>query len=157
MKNKTIAVWLTLLLGSLGLHRRYLLGRFDALALLLPIPTLLGCYGILRVSNFGVDDQLSWVLMPLLGFTLAGCALNAIIYGLMSAEQWNRKFNATSPENAPQGTSNWFTIIGLGLALMLGTTMLMASIAFSVQRYFEYQMEQASSISQGEGSKNAAN
>ncbi|MFY8042335.1 MAG: hypothetical protein ACOVOD_05355 [Rhodoferax sp.] len=157
MKNKTIAVWLTLLFGSLGLHRRYLLGRFDALSLLLPIPTLLGCYGILRVSNFGVDDQLSWVLMPLLGFTLAGCALNAILYGLMSAEQWNRKFNATSPENAPQGTSNWITIIGLGLALMLGTTMLMASIAFSVQRYFEYQMEQASSLSQGGGSKNAAN
>ena len=95
--------------------------------------------------------------MPLLGFTLAGCALNAIVYGLMSAEHWNRKFNATSPENAPQGTSNWITIIGLGLALMLGTTMLMTSIAFSVQRYFEYQIEQASSISQGGGSNNAAN
>jgi hypothetical protein len=156
MKNKTIAVWLTLVLGSLGLHRRYLLGRFDTLSLLLPIPTLLGCYGILRASNFGVDDQLSWVLMPMLGFTLAGCALNAIVYGLMSAEHWNRKFNATSPEDAPQGTSNWITIIGLGLALMLGTTVLMASMAFSIQRYFEYQMEQSNSLSQGERTKNPA-
>jgi hypothetical protein len=156
MKNKTIAVWLTLWLGSLGLHRRYLLGRFDTVSLLLPIPTLLGCYGTLRVSNFGVDDQLSWVLMPLLGFTLAGCALNAIVYGLMSTEHWNRKFNATSSEDAPQGNSNWITIIGLGLALMFGTTVLMASVAFSFQRYFEYQMEQTSSFSQGGGAKNPA-
>ncbi|TAH10855.1 MAG: hypothetical protein EAZ11_10905 [Curvibacter sp.] len=156
MKNKTIAVWLTLLLGALGLHRRYLLGRFDTLALLLPIPTLLGCYGVLRVRTFGVDDQWSWVLMPLLGFTLAGCALNAIVYGLMSAEHWNRKFNPTSPEDAPQGISNWITIIGLGLALMLGTTVLMASMAFSFQRYFEYQMERSSSLSQGAGLKESA-
>ncbi len=87
--------------------------------------------------------------MPLLGFTLAGCALTAIVYGLMSAPQWNQKFNPQAPEDAEQGSSNWFTIIGLGVALMLGTTVLMASLAFSIQRYFEYQMEQASSLSQG--------
>ncbi len=156
MKHKTIAVWLTLLLGSLGLHRRYLLGRFDALALMLPIPTLLGCYGVWRARTFGVDDQWSWVLMPMLGFTLAGCALTAIVYGLMSAPQWNKKFNPRSAEDAAQGHSNWLTVIGLGVALMLGTTVLMASLAFSIQRYFEYQMEQASSLSQSHTLKKSA-
>lgn len=148
MKDKTIAVWLTLLLGALGLHRRYLLGRFDTLGLLLPVPTLLGCYGVLRARAIGLDDQWSWVLIPLLGFTLAGCALTAIVYGLMSTEQWNRKFNPQAPEEATQGSSHWVTVLGLGAALMLGTTVLMASLAFSIQRYFEYQMEQASSLSQ---------
>ncbi len=148
MKNKTIAVWLTLLLGALGLHRRYLLGRFDTLGLLLPVPTLLGFYGVLRARAIGLDDQWSWVLIPLLGFTLAGCALAAIVYGLMSTEQWNRKFNPQAPDDAAEGSSHWLTILGLGAALMLGTTVLMASLAFSIQRYFEYQMEQASSLSQ---------
>lgn len=156
MKHKTIAVWLTLLLGALGLHRRYLLGRFDAMARLLPIPTLLGCYGVWRARTFGVDDQWSWVLMPLLGFTLAGCALTAIVYGLMSEQQWNRKFNPLSAEDGAEGRSNWLTVIGLGLALMLGTTVLMASLAFSIQRYFEYQMEQASSLSQFDPLKKSA-
>lgn len=148
MKNKTVAVWLTLLLGAWGLHRRYLLGRFDTLGLLLPIPTLLGCYGVLRARTIGLDDQWSWVLIPCLGFTLAACALTAIVYGLMSTAQWNRKFNPQAPEEANEGSSNWITVLGLGTALMLGTTVLMASLAFSIQRYFEYQMEQASSLSQ---------
>jgi hypothetical protein len=124
--------------------------------MLLPVPTLLGWYGVLRARALGVDDPWSWVLMPLLGFTLAGCALTAIVYGLMSAEHWNRKFNPQAPEDAAEGTSNWVTIIGLGLALMLGTTVLMASLAFSIQHYFEYQMEQASSLSQGTALKKSA-
>ncbi|MDZ7938064.1 MAG: hypothetical protein U5M53_07170 [Rhodoferax sp.] len=139
MKNKTVAVWLTFLLGSLGLHRRYLLGRFDLLALLLPIPTLLGLYGVYRARSFGVDDQLSWVLIPLLGFTLAGCALNAIVYGLQGTEAWNRRHNpGVDPESAA-GVTHGFTVFGLAVALMVGTTVLMASLAFSIQRYFEYQ------------------
>ncbi len=148
MKNKTLAVWLTLVLGPLGLHRRYLLGRFDALALALPIPTMLGFYGVLRARSLGVDDMLSWVLMPLLGFTLAGCALTAIVYGLMPAERWNQRFNPGAPAEAQAGASNWLTVLGLGTALMLGTTVLMASLAFSIQHYFEYQVEQTRSLPQ---------
>ncbi len=33
---------------------------------------------------------------------------------------------------------------------MIGTTVLMASLAFSFQRYFEYQIEEARKISQQE-------
>ena len=146
MKNKTIAVWLTFLLGPLGLHRRYLLGRFDLLACLLPIPTLLGTYGVYRARTLGVDDALSWVLMPLLGFTLAGCALNAIVYGLRSTEAWNKRFNPGAAPESPAGATHWLTVFGLAVALLVGTTILMASLAFSIQRYFEVQMEQPAPV-----------
>ena len=81
MKNKTLAAWLAFLGGPLGLHRFYLHGLGDLPGWLLPIPTALGLYGVQRVQRYGVDDGWSWVLIPLLGFTIAGCALTAIIYG----------------------------------------------------------------------------
>ncbi len=63
----------------LGLHRFYLHGLGDTLGWLLPVPTALGLYGIQRVQRWGQDDQLSWLLIPLLGFTIAACALVAIL------------------------------------------------------------------------------
>ena len=146
MKNKTFAVWLTFFGGPLGLHRFYLKGFTDPLGWLLPVPTALGWYGVQRALDFGQDDVTSWVLIPLLGFTIAGCALNAIVYGLMSKEQWNSKFNQDSENSA--GQTSWLTIFGLATALLLGTTVLMDSIVFSFQRYFENQIEQAKAISQ---------
>uniref|UniRef100_UPI0027397B06 NINE protein n=1 Tax=Klebsiella pneumoniae TaxID=573 RepID=UPI0027397B06 len=71
MKNKTVAAWLAFVGGPLGLHRFYLHGLGDWLGWLLPIPTALGVYGIQRVQAMGQDDHLSWVLIPLLGFTIA--------------------------------------------------------------------------------------
>ena len=146
MKNKTFAVWLTFFGGPLGLHRFYLKGFTDPLGWLLTVPTALGWYGVQRALELGQDDPTSWVLIPLLGFTIAGCALNAIVYGLMSPVQWNSKFNQ-GDEN-PYGQTNWLTIFGLATSLLLGTTVLMASIVFSFQRYFENQIEQAKAISQ---------
>ena len=148
MKNKTIAAWLTFLGGPLGLHRFYLRGMGDTLGWLLPIPTALGVYGIQRVQQFGVDDMGSWLLIPLLGFTIAACALTAIVYGLMTPEKWNAKFNPTLPHDAAPGHTNWFTIAAIVLSLLMGTTVLMSSIVFSFQRYFEYQIEEARKISQ---------
>ena len=147
MKSKTTAVWLTFLLGPLGIHRRYLLGRFDLLAWLLPIPTLLGAYGVYRARTFGVDDMQSWILIPLLGFTLAGCALNAIVYGLQSTEAWNQRFNPDANAEALSGATHWGTVLGLAAALLIGTTVLMASLAFTIQRYFEYQAQQTTTVS----------
>ena len=149
MKNKTFAVWLTFFGGPIGLHRFYLKGFTDVLGWLLPIPTLLGWHGIQRAFELGQDDVLSWLLIPLLGFTIAGCALNAIIYGLMATEKWNAKFNPESEPSNPSGQTNWLTIFGVASSLLLGTTVLMASIVFSFQRYFESQIEQAKAISQG--------
>lgn len=148
MKNKTLAAWLTFIGGPLGLHRFYLRGFGDLLGWMLPIPTALGLYGIERVKLHGVDDQWSWVLIPLLGFTVAGCALVAIVYGLMTPEKWNARFNATAAPDAPPGRTNWLTIGAVVAALLIGTTVLMASIVFSFQRYFEHQIEEGRKISQ---------
>ncbi|KRI00050.1 hypothetical protein [Curvibacter sp. PAE-UM] len=148
MKNKTLAVWLTFLTGPLGLHRFYLRGLGDTLGWLLPVPTALGLYGIERILKYGVDDPWSWVLVPLLGFTFAGCALNAIVYGLMTPEQWNARFNPQAPADAPAGQTGWLTIGAVATALLIGAAVLLSSIAFSFQRYFEYQIEEARKISQ---------
>ena len=148
MKNKTFAVWLTFFGGPLGLHRFYLNGFTDKLGWLIPIPTALGWYGIQRALEFGQDDATSWALIPLIGFTLAGCALNAIIYGLMPLEKWNQKFNPSTPDTEVSGATNWVIVFGIATALLLGTTVLMASIVFSFQRYFEHQIEEARAISQ---------
>ncbi len=148
MKNKTLAAWLTFLGGPLGLHRFYLFGLSDVWGWLLPLPTALGVYGMNRALTYGQDDSLSWVLIPFLGFTVAGCALNAIIYGLKSPEQWNAQFNPEADDNAAAGQTQWLTIGAVALSLLLGTTVLMSSIVFSFQRYFEYQIEEARLISQ---------
>ena len=148
MKNKTLAAWVAFLGGPLGLHRFYLHGLGDLWGWLHPIPTALGLYGIQRVQAHGLDDQLSWVLIPLLGFTIAGCALTAIVYGLMTPEKWNAKFNPRAAPEAAPGQTQWLTIGAVVISLLIGTTALMASIAFSFQRYFEYQIEEARKISQ---------
>ena len=147
-KNKTVATWLAFLGGCLGLHRFYLHGWGDWLGWLLPIPTALGVYGMERVQQLGQDDQLSWVLIPLLGFTMAACALQAILFGLMDKAAWNQRFNPGLAAEAPAGRTHWGTTIGVGLSLMLGATVLMASLAYSFQHYFEYQVEEARKISQ---------
>jgi hypothetical protein len=148
MKNKTLAVWLTFWGGPLGLHRWYLRGRVDWLALCLPLLSVLGAYGVSRARTLGVDDMVSWALIPLLGFSWAGCALNAIVYGLQSCEAWNQRFNPVANPSDAAGATRWLTILGVICALLLGATMLMASLAFSIQRYFEYQVEQAYQLSQ---------
>lgn len=148
MKNKTLAAWLAFLGGPIGLHRFYLFGLGDLLGWMLPIPTALGLYGIERVQTSGLDDQASWVLIPLLGFTIAACALVAIVYGLMTPEKWNARFNPSAALDAAPGQTQWLTVGAIVFSLLIGTTVLMASIAFSFQRYFEYQIEEAHKISQ---------
>jgi hypothetical protein len=147
MKNKTLAVWLTLLTGPAGLHRLYLFRRFDSLSWLQLIPSLIGGYGVLRAREIGLDDHLSWLLIPWLGLSVAASSLTAIVYGLSDAEKWNRWFNPEQTESTA-GASGWLTIGGVVAALLLGATVLLASIAFSFQRYFEYQAEQPPEVAQ---------
>jgi len=135
-RSKTVATWLAFIGGTLGLHRFYLHGARDVLAWLHPWPTLAGLYGVQRMRALGLDDHLSWLLIPLLGFMLAATMLQAVVYGLTSDEKWRARHGATRP-------SGWLAVIGVIVALMVGATALMATIAFSAQRAFEFSAEQS--------------
>jgi TM2 domain-containing membrane protein YozV len=143
-KSKTAATWIALVGGGLGLHRFYLAGVRDPWGWMYPVPTLLGSIGVLRARELGFDDRLSWVLIPLLGFALAAAMLSAIVYGLTSDERWHLRHN---PSEAAPRRSGWLAVIGVVLALMIGASVLMATIAFSGQRFFEYEVERAREIS----------
>ena len=43
-----------------------------------------------------------------------------------------------APHDAPAGQTSWLTIGAVVVALLIGTTALMSTLAFSFQRYFEY-------------------
>jgi hypothetical protein len=144
MRSKTAATWIALIGGSFGLHRFYLHGFRDVLGWLHPWPTLVGLYGVQRVQQFGQDDHWSWMLIPVLGLMVAGSMLAAILYGLTDDEKWDLRFNP----DGPPSRSGWGAVIGVIVALMLGAGTLMATIAFSGQRFFEYQIEEARKISQ---------
>ena len=147
IKNKTVASWLAFLLGQTGLHRIYLFGVTDRLAWAHPVAAAIGWYGVYRVRIFGQDDQLAWLLVPVLGFLLATTAITAIYYGLSSAEKWNAEHNPQQLDS-PAGQTGWPVIFAVIFSLLVGATVLMSSIAFSFQRYFEFQIEEARKISQ---------
>ncbi len=89
------------------------------------------------MRQFGMDDHLAWVLTPLLGLAVSVTMLSAIVYGLTSDERWNARYDSAHPERR----TGWATIFGVICALVLGAGVLMATLAFSAQRYFEYQAE----------------
>jgi hypothetical protein len=138
-KSKSLATWIALVGGSLGLHRFYLHGFRDPWGWLFFPPTLLGLYGVQRARELGQDDGLSWVLIPILGVMLATTMLTAIIYGLTSDERWDARHN---PDMPPQRTT-WAPVLGAVLGLFVGAAVLMATVAYSGQRYFEHQVERA--------------
>lgn len=143
-KSKTLATWIALLGGSLGLHRFYLYGWRDVLGWLHPLPTLAGLHGVRRMLALGQDDHVAWALIPLLGLMLAQAMLCAILYGLTADARWDARHNPGWPAQA----TRWGPVLGAIAGLMLGAGVLMATIAFSGQRYFEWQIEQARQISQ---------
>ena len=139
-KSKTLATWIALIGGSIGLHRFYLHGFRDRWGWLFIAPTLLGLYGVQRMRQLGGDDHVAWALIPLLGLTLAVAMITAIVHGLTADDVWNARFNPAGPLHH----TGWSTVIGVVLALVVGAGVLMATLAFSAQRYFEYQAETAS-------------
>ena len=133
-RSKTIATWLALAAGSFGLHRLYLHGAGDRLAWLHPWPTLLGLYGAQRMQALGQDDRVAWALIPLLGLMLASTMLAAIVHGLTPDERWHARFN----QGRAMRPSGWLAVIGVVLALLIGATVLMATIAFGLQHLAEW-------------------
>lgn len=141
-KSKTLATWLALIGGSVGVHRLYLHGWRDTFAWLHLLPTLAGLVGVQRTLALGHDDQLSWLLLPLLGLMLSQAALCAILYGLTPDEKWDARHNPLSPVHA----TRWGPVLGVIAALMIGATALMATIAYGGQRFFEWQVDEARKI-----------
>ncbi len=140
-KNKTWAAALAAVGGSMGLHRFYLHGLGDMWAWCFPIPSALGWWGVERMRLLGQDDMLSWALIPLLGLSLTVGCLMAVVYALTPMERWNQRHNPTLPDTTPAGQTHALTIGVLVFAMLAGTIAFMGSLAFSVQKVFEYQIE----------------
>jgi hypothetical protein len=135
-KSKTVATWLALVVGAFGLHRLYLRGPHQVLAWLHAPITLLGLLGVQRMQAFGQDDRASWFLIPLLGLMVSQGALHAIVYGLTSDEAWQQRHNPSGEVRA----THWAPVFGVIAALLVGGAVLMGTIAFSGQRFFEWQL-----------------
>ena len=134
-RSKTLATWLALAGGALGLHRFYLYGARDLLAWLHPLPTLAGLLGVLRVRELGQDDRLAWVLLPRLGLMLSVGLITAIVYGLTPDARWAARHGAGQPPRA----TGWGPVLGVMLALLLAGIVVMSTIAFAFQKFFEWQ------------------
>jgi len=136
-RSKTLAAWLALLLGSLGLHRIYLNGWQDKLAWAHVPLTTLGLVGAERMAALGQDDRLAWVLVPLLGLMLSQGALISIVHALTPDERWDARHN---PGLEPRPT-RWGAVLAAIAGLLVGGVVLIGTIAFSIQRLFEWQLE----------------
>ena len=151
--SKSLATWIAVLGGSLGLHHFYLRGWRSGWGWLYPIPTLVGLAGVVRMRNLGVDDHLSWALIPWLGLTISVGMLCAIVIGLTTDAKWARLY-AGAPgqpvvratreqdeESPPPGIvrTGYGPVLGVILALMIGGGVLMGTIAFVAEKSFDIQ------------------
>ncbi len=136
-RDKTVATWLAVLGGTLGLHRFYLYGWHDKVGWLFPLPSLAGLAGVVRMNNLGQDDRVAWLLIPLLGLSIAAAMLSAIVYGLTSDEKWAAR------HDQPVRSTRWGPVLGAIAALMLGAGVLTGTIAFGIQKFFEWELEPA--------------
>lgn len=128
-----LATWVAVLGGFLGLHRFYLRGLSDPWGWVHAAAAFLGLMGIQRVRSLGVDDAAATFLMPLLGLSISAAMLAAIVHGLTPDERWAQRHHP----DIGVVPSGWGPVLGVVLALMLGATALMATVAFVGQRLFE--------------------
>ena len=156
VRSKTVATWLAVLGGALGLHRFYLRGPGDWIGWLHPLPTLVGLAGAIRMRNLGVDDVAAWALLPVLGLALSAAFLQAIVLGLTPDATWARRHGRrqgqaeVDPESlSPEERTGWGPVLGVIVALVVGGAVLMSTIAFTGQKVFEYQALQAASAPSG--------
>jgi hypothetical protein len=136
-RSKTLATWIALVGGAFGLHRFYLHGPRDLWGWLHPLPTLIGLVGLVRLRELGQDDRLAWLLVPLLGLMLSIAMLSAIVCGLTPDERWDARHNP----GLPGRSTAWGPVFGVILALLVGGIVLMGTVAYGGQKFFEWQLE----------------
>ena len=133
-KSKTLAASLALFLGVVGAHRFYLKGWRDALGWL-HIPLFaMGVWGAARFIDFGVDDFIARVALPLLGLIVGLALFQALLIGLTPDARWDAKWNAGVGRWTSSG---WGAVLVVIFALLIGTAALMGGLAFGLQQVFQ--------------------
>lgn len=141
-RSKTLTAWLALLLGPLGAHRFYLHGWRDRLGWLHLPPTLAGLVGVLRMREIGQDDGLAEMLVPLLGLMISAAMITGIVHALTPDEKWDAQHNPGRPVT-PTG---WGPVLAAIAGLMVGGAVLMGTIAYSGQKFFEWQLAEPAAV-----------
>jgi hypothetical protein len=120
-KNKTLATFLALVVGAIGVHRFYLRGAHDRLGLLhvccLPV------MGI--VQGAGHAPNVFWVLLPVLVSAIVGY-VEALVIGVTPDDKWDAHHNAVSGRSSH---SSWVIALLLVATMLVGATVLIATIA----------------------------
>jgi TM2 domain len=120
-KNKTLATFLALALGGIGVHRFYLRGSVDRLGLLhvcsIPIT------GLVYAGARGANPF--YVLLPLLVSYIVAF-IEALVIGLTPDEKWDAAYNANSGRAS---RSNWLLAVLLVATMLAGSTVLIATIS----------------------------
>jgi hypothetical protein len=137
-RSKTLAAWLAVLLGAFGLHRFYLHGLRDLPGWLFPLPTGLGLLGLHRLDTLGQDDTLVWWLLPLLGLSVSVAMFTGILYALTPDEKWDARHNPALSGRA----TGWGPVLAAIAGLLVGGGVLMATITVSIQKFFEWELQQ---------------
>lgn len=127
-KNKTLAVGLAALVGSVGIHRFYLNGRNDLVGwahfATLPASLLLFFFASTRPGIL--------ILTPLLISAISALG-EALLIGLTADEKWDAIHNAASCRRSASG---WPLAVLLVLAFGAGAIAVIAAIARTVDLLF---------------------
>ncbi|HXF46178.1 MAG TPA: NINE protein [Burkholderiaceae bacterium] len=126
-RHKALAALLAFVAGSLGAHRLYLGQRLWWLPLsvtLTMLPLLAG------VRNWYQSPAFFVLMVPV----VAG-HIEALVLALMPDEHFDARFNRGS---ARRNASGWDAVLVAIVTLMVGTIVLMTTIALLVQTLFGY-------------------
>jgi TM2 domain len=120
-KSKTLATFLALLLGSIGLHRFYLHGLADRWgwlhAISLPLSSLL------LLSN--PELPLLVNTLPLV-ISMLAASIETFVLGLMPDEKWDTRYN---PASGIASDSRWPIALMMVVNLFFGATLLLTVLA----------------------------
>ena len=120
-KNKTVATFLALLLGSIGLHRFDLGGLSDRWGWLHAVSLPMSAW--LLLSN--PELPLLVNTLPLV-ISLLTASIETFVLGLMPDEKWDARYN---PASGITSDSRWPVALMMVVNLFCGATLLLAVLA----------------------------